>query len=77
MRPPSWDRPRATREELEAARQMTVEENLLAGGRLFDQECAVIRERIRELLPDASDKLVHVILLLAIERIHGKDSADT
>src|SRR4051794_37437186 len=38
MRPLAWDRPRPTQHELEAARRMTVEEKLLAGGQLFDQD---------------------------------------
>jgi hypothetical protein len=71
MIPLAWRRPRATLEELEAARRMTFEEKLLAGGRLFDQECEIIRRRIRQLMPDASEELQHDLLLLAIKRVHG------
>lgn len=50
------------REEVEAARQQSVEEKLLAGPDLFDLACEFMRAGIRAQIPDADESRVQEIL---------------
>jgi len=73
MIPLAWNRGSLTRDDFEAARRLTVAEKFRAGGDLFDQECQVIKDRIRAILPNAGEELVRDLMHLAIQRIHGGD----
>ncbi len=60
------------REEIAAARGLTPEEKLLAGGRLFDEACKELRATIRASFPRASDDDVEALLrqvIRATERL--------
>lgn len=50
------------RERVERARKMAPEEKLLAGPRLFDQACRIMRDGIRHQFPDADEARVTEIL---------------
>jgi hypothetical protein len=55
------------RAKVEQARRMTPEEKLLAGPRLFDRMCRVMRDGIRFQFPDASPEEVERILRERLE----------
>jgi len=59
-----------SREEILEARRMSVQEKVLAGPRLFDRVCWMMRAGIRQQYPDADDARVEEILRdrLAIAR---------
>lgn len=50
------------REEVERARQMSPEDKLLAGPRLFDWACRITADGIRAQFPDADEQHVQKIL---------------
>jgi hypothetical protein len=50
------------RERVEAARQMSPEDKLLGGPRLFDLTCKIIADGIRDQYPDADEARVQKIL---------------
>jgi hypothetical protein len=58
------------RERVRRAREMTIEEKLLAGGRLYDQERAIVLGRVRAILPEAADSEVQDIVTVALRWIH-------
>ena len=64
------------RERLERARQMTPEEKLFAGPRLFEQACRVMRDGIRHQFPEADANRVEEILterLAMIRKLEGRE----
>lgn len=50
------------REEILRARAMPPEEKLLAGARLFDRVCRIMKDGIRHQFPDADERQVREIL---------------
>lgn len=50
------------RERVQAARQMSPEDKLLAGPRLFDLTCKIMADGIRDESPDADEQRVQEIL---------------
>lgn len=50
------------RQEILDARQMTIEQKLLAGAQLFDRVCRVMRDGIRNQFPEADEERVEEIL---------------
>jgi hypothetical protein len=60
------------REQIAAARLLSPEEKLLAGGQLFDSACRELRATIRASFPRASDDDVEALLrhvIRAAERL--------
>jgi hypothetical protein len=57
-------------ERVEVARRMSAGVKLALGGMLFDRECEIITDRIRVLLPEASQALVNDLLRLAVAPLH-------
>lgn len=49
-------------ERVRRAREMSPEEKLLAGARLFDRSCRIMADGIRDQFPDADDRQVQEIL---------------
>jgi hypothetical protein len=54
-------------EEVEAARQESFEDKLLAGPRLFERACSIMRDGIRKENPAVSEEEVERILLERLE----------
>ena len=50
------------RERVERARQMSPEDKLLSGARLFDRSCRIMVDGIRDEFPDADERRVKEIL---------------
>lgn len=50
------------RDKVLAARAMSPEEKLLAGPRLFERSCRIMKEGIRHDFPDADEEQVDLIL---------------
>jgi hypothetical protein len=64
------------REDVAAARKMSVEQRLAAGPELFDFACEITRGGIRHQNPDATDEEVEAILrqrLALAERLEASD----
>lgn len=49
-------------ERVHKARQMSPEDKLLGGARLFDRSCRIMADGIRSQFPDADDRRVQEIL---------------
>jgi hypothetical protein len=69
---PSFAKP-SIRERVEAAPKISPEEKLLAGQRLFEQECQIMLADIREQFPDANEAQYLDILRARVElaKRHG------
>jgi hypothetical protein len=62
------------RERVRRAREMSPEEKLMAGPRLFDMACKVMADGIRDQYPDADEEQVQKILrerLALTRRLEG------
>jgi hypothetical protein len=57
------------RERVLRARRMPPEDKLLEGVRLFDNDCRIMKERIRNEFPDADEEHVNEILIDRINLI--------
>jgi hypothetical protein len=55
------------RERILRARAMPPEEKLLAGPRLFEQACEIMKDKIRRQFPDAEEACVDAILIEIIK----------
>jgi len=57
------------------AREMSPEEKLLAGARLFDRSCRIMADGIRDQYPDADEQRVQEILKERLARIRRVEQA--
>jgi hypothetical protein len=55
------------RERVLRARRMSAEEKFLAGPRLFDRECQIMRDEIRSERPDTTEVEIEAILRQKLE----------
>ncbi len=62
------------RERVERAKRMSPEEKLLAGPRLFDQACRIMRDGIRHQFPDADSARVEEILMERLSLVRRLES---
>jgi hypothetical protein len=62
-----WDRVRR-------ARQMSPEDKLLGGARLFDRSCSIMADGIRSQFPDADDRRVQEILRGRLDLIRRREN---
>jgi hypothetical protein len=61
-----------TQEEIDAARRMPPAEKLVAGLRMFDEECRLLREEIRQKFPELSAEEVEHVLGERLDVIHDR-----
>jgi hypothetical protein len=63
-------------DKVRAAREMSPEQKLLAGPRLFERSCRIMLDGLRHENPDASEERLQQLLrerLAIIRRLEGKD----
>jgi len=61
-----------SQEEIEEARRMSPEDKLMAGARLFDEECRLLRNEIRRVSPELAPEEVERILCERLDIIHDR-----
>lgn len=61
-----------TQEEIDAARRMPPAEKLVAGLRMFDEECRLLREEIRQKFPELTNEEVEHVLGERLDVIHDR-----
>lgn len=63
-------------DKIRSARQMTAEEKLLAGPRIFERSCRIMLAGLRDENPDAGEERLQQLLrerLALIRRLEGDD----